>query len=84
MTVPCEDVLENRLISTFKSMNYEYVQRDEEVNLKTNIKKQQEMHSRKRVAGLGRIWLAATEVEKVITHLKGGRILGNGQQAVAQ
>ena len=54
MSVQSEAALENGLIATLKSMNYEYVQIEEEVNLKTNFKNQLEIHNKKQLAELGR------------------------------
>lgn len=72
MPIQSEAALENGLIATLKSMNYEYVQIDEEVNLQANFKKQLEIHNKKQLAELGRTEFSNTEFEKILIHLEGG------------
>lgn len=72
MSVQSEAALENGLIATLKSMNYEYVQIEEEVNLKTNFKNQLEIHNKKQLAELGRTGFTDSEFEKILIHLEGG------------
>lgn len=72
MSVQSEEALENGLIATLKSMNYEYVQIDEETNLQANFKKQLEIHNKKQLAELGRTGFTNAEFEKILIHLEGG------------
>lgn len=72
MPIQSEAALENGLIATLKSMNYEYVQIDEEVNLQANFKKQLEIHNKKQLAELGRTGFSDVEFEKILIHLEGG------------
>jgi len=72
MSVQSEAALENGLIATLKSMNYEYVQIDEEVNLQANFKKQLEIHNKKQLAEFGRTGFTDSEFEKILIHLEGG------------
>jgi type I restriction enzyme R subunit len=72
MPVQSEAALEKGLIATLKSMNYEYVQIDEEVNLQSNFKKQLEIHNKKALSELGRSEFTASEFEKIHIFLEGG------------
>lgn len=72
MSVQSEIALENGLIATLKSMNYEYVQIDEEINLRANFKKQLEIHNKKQLIELGRTEFTDIEFEKILIHLEGG------------
>lgn len=72
MSVQSEAALENGLIATLKSMNYEYVQIDEETNLQANFKKQLEIHNKKQLAEFGRTEFTDAEFEKILIHLEGG------------
>lgn len=72
MPIQSEAALENGLIATLKSMNYEYVQIDEEVNLQANFKKQLEIHNKKQLAELGRTEFSDVEFEKILIYLEGG------------
>lgn len=72
MSTQSEEALENGLIATLKSMNYEYVQIDEETNLQTNFKKQLEIHNKKQLAELGHTEFTNAEFEKIFIHLEGG------------
>lgn len=72
MSIQSEAALENGLIATLKSMNYEYVHIDEEVNLQANFKKQLEIHNKKQLADLGRTEFSDSEFEKILIHLEGG------------
>ena len=47
MAIQSEAALEKGLIEALQKMNYEYVQIDEETNLKSNFKKQLEIHNKK-------------------------------------
>lgn len=72
MSVQSEAALENGLIATLKSMNYEYVQIDEKTNLQANFKKQLEIHNKKQLAEFGRTGFTDSEFEKILIHLEGG------------
>lgn len=72
MSIQSEAALENGLIATLKSMNYEYVQIYEEVNLQANFKKQLEIHNKKQLTELGRTKFSNVEFEKILIHLEGG------------
>ena len=53
-------------------MNYERVQIKEEVNLKTNFKKQLEIHNKRQLAEFGRTEFTDAEFEKILIYLEGG------------
>ena len=72
MTVQSEAALENGLIATLQQMNYEYVQIEEEKNLRTNFKSQLEKHNRKRLEETGRTEFTEAEFEKILIYLEGG------------
>ena len=72
MPVQSEAALENGLIATLQQMNYEYVQIEEEKNLRTNFKSQLEKHNRKRLAEIGRTEFTEAEFEKILIYLEGG------------
>ena len=72
MPVQSEAALENGLISTLQQMNYEYVQIEEEKNLRTNFKSQLEKHNRKRLEEIGRTEFTDAEFEKILIYLEGG------------
>ena len=59
MPVQSEAALENGLIATLQQMNYEYVQIEEEKNLRTNFKSQLEKHNRKRLEETGRTFVTS-------------------------
>ncbi|NLI36576.1 MAG: type I restriction endonuclease subunit R [Bacteroidales bacterium] len=71
MAVQNEAALESGLIATLKSMNYEYVQIDEETNLKANFKKQLGIHNKKQLAEFGRTEFTDSEFEKILIYLEG-------------
>ena len=72
MPVQSEAALENGLIATLRQMNYEYVQIEEENNLRTNFKSQLEKHNRKRLEEIGRTEFTEAEFEKILIYLEGG------------
>ena len=72
MPVQSEAALENGLIATLQQMNYEYVQIEEEKNLRTNFKTQLEKHNRKRLEETGRTEFTEAEFEKILIYLEGG------------
>ena len=72
MPVQSEAALENGLIATLQEMNYEYVQIEEEKNLRTNFKSQLEKHNRKRLEEIGRTEFTEAEFEKILIYLEGG------------
>lgn len=72
MAIQSEAALEAGLIEALQKMNYEYVQIEEETNLKSNFKKQLEIHNKKALAEIGREHLTDGEFEKVLIHLEGG------------
>ena len=72
MPVQSEAALENGLIATLQQMNYEYVQIEEEKNLRTNFKTQLEKHNRKRLEEIGRTEFTEAEFEKILIYLEGG------------
>ena len=72
MPVQNEAALENGLIATLQQMNYEYVQIEEEKNLRTNFKSQLEKHNRKRLEEIGRTEFTEAEFEKILIYLEGG------------
>lgn len=72
MAVQSEEALENGLISTLRKMNYEYVQIDEEENLRSNFKRQLEIHNKKRLSEIGHTEFTETEFDKILIHLEGG------------
>ena len=72
MPVQSEASLENGLIATLQQMNYEYVQIEEEKNLRTNFKSQLEKHNRKRLEEIGRTEFTEAEFEKILIYLEGG------------
>ena len=59
MPIQSEAALEEGLIAALQKMNYEYVQIEEETNLKENFKKQLEIHNKKALAEIGREHLTA-------------------------
>lgn len=72
MPVQSEAALENGLIATLQQMNYEYVQIEEEKNLRTNFKSQLEKHNRKRLEEIGRTEFTEAEFDKILIYLEGG------------
>lgn len=72
MPVQSEAALENGLIATLQQMNYEYVQVEEEKNLRTNFKSQLEKHNRKRLEEIGRTEFTEAEFDKILIYLEGG------------
>jgi len=74
MTAQSEQALENGLISTLKSMNYEYVHLKEETNLYDNFRKQLEKHNAKALAEIGRSSFTDKEFEKICIYLEGGTL----------
>ena len=72
MPVQSEAALENGLIATLQQMNYEYVQIEEEKNLRTNFKSQLEKHNRKRLEETGRTEFTEAEFERILIYLEGG------------
>lgn len=72
MPVQSEAALENGLIATLQQMNYEYVEIEEEKNLRTNFKSQLEKHNRKRLEETGRTEFTEAEFEKILIYLEGG------------
>ena len=72
MAIQSEAALEKGLIEALQKMNYEYVQIDEETNLKSNFKKHLEIHNKKALAEIGREHLTDGEFEKILIHLEGG------------
>lgn len=72
MPVQSEAALENGLIATLQQMNYEYVQIEEEKNLRTNFKSQLEKHNRKRLEEIGRTEFTEAEFENILIYLEGG------------
>lgn len=72
MPVQSEAALENGLIATLQQMNYEYVQIEEEKNLRTNFKSQLEKHNRKRLEETGCTEFTEAEFEKILIYLEGG------------
>ena len=53
-------------------MSYEYVQIDEETNLRDNFKRQLEKHNIKELSKFGRTEFTDKEFEKILIHLEGG------------
>jgi type I restriction enzyme R subunit len=72
MAIQSEAALETGLIEALQKMNYEYIQIEEESNLKSNFKRQLEIHNKKALAEIGRDHLTEGEFEKVLIHLEGG------------
>ena len=72
MPIQSEAALEQGLIQTLKNMSYEYVQIDEESNLRQNFKHQLEKHNQKELSKYGRSELTEKEFEKILIHLEGG------------
>lgn len=72
MPVQSEAALENGLIATLQQMNYEYVQIEEEKNLRTNFKSQLEKNNRKRLEEIGRTEFTEAEFDKILIYLEGG------------
>ncbi len=72
MAIQSEAALEKGLIEALQKMNYEYVQIDEETNLKSNFKKQLEIHNKKALAEIGREHLTDGEFKKILIRLEGG------------
>ncbi len=72
MSIQSESALENGLIATLRSMNYEYVHINEETNLQANFKKQLEFHNKKRLTELDRTEFSDSEFDKILIYLEGG------------
>lgn len=72
MPIQSEAALEQGLIQTLQNMSYEYVQIDEETNLRENFKRQLEKHNQKELAKHNRTELTDREFEKILIHLEGG------------
>lgn len=72
MPIQSEAALEQGLIQTLQNMSYEYVQIDEETNLRENFKRQLEKHNQKELAKHNRTELTEKEFEKILIHLEGG------------
>ena len=53
MPIQSEAALEQGLIQTLQNMSYEYVQIDEETNLRENFKRQLEKHKIKELSKFG-------------------------------
>lgn len=64
--------MEQGLIQTLQNMSYEYVQIDEETNLRENFKRQLEKHNIKELSKFGRSEFTDKEFEKILIHLEGG------------
>ena len=64
--------MEQGLIQTLQNMSYEYVQIDEETNLRDNFKRQLEKHNIKELSKFGRSEFTDKEFEKILIHLEGG------------
>ena len=72
MPIQSEAALEQGLIQTLQNMSYEYVQIDEETNLRDNFKRQLEKHNIKELSKFGRSGFTDKEFEKILIHLEGG------------
>lgn len=72
MSTQSEAALEHGLIATLQQMNYEYVQINEETNLKINFKKKLEIHNKKKLEEQGRTGFSEQEFEKILIYLEGG------------
>ena len=72
MPIQSEAALEQGLIQTLQNMSYEYVQIDEETNLRDNFKRQLEKHNIKELSKFGRSEFTDKEFEKILIHLEGG------------
>ena len=72
MPIQSEAALEQGLIQTLQNMSYEYVQIDEETNLRDNFKRQLEKHNIKELSKFGRTEFTDKEFEKILIHLEGG------------
>ncbi|MBD5289979.1 MAG: type I restriction endonuclease subunit R [Bacteroides sp.] len=72
MSIQSEAALEQGLIQTLQNMNYEYVQIEEETNLRDNFKRQLEKHNQKELSKFGRKAFTDKEFEKILIHLEGG------------
>ena len=72
MPIQSEAALEEGLIKTLQDMSYEYVQIDEETNLRENFKRQLEKHNQKELSKFGRTKFTDKEFEKILIHLEGG------------
>ena len=72
MPIQSEAALEQGLIQTLQNMSYEYVQIDEETNLRENFKRQLEKHNIKELSKFGRSEFTDKEFEKILIHLEGG------------
>ncbi len=72
MPIQSEAALEHGLIQTLQNMSYEYVQIDEETNLRDNFKRQLEKHNIKELSKFGRSEFTDKEFEKILIHLEGG------------
>ena len=72
MPIQSEAALEQGLIQTLQNMIYEYVQIDEETNLRDNFKRQLEKHNIKELSKFGRSEFTDKEFEKILIHLEGG------------
>ena len=64
--------MEQGLIQTLQNMSYEYVQIDEETNLRDNFKRQLEKHNIKELSKFGCSEFTDKEFEKILIHLEGG------------
>ena len=72
MTTQSENALEQGLIRTLQENSYEYVEIQEEKNLRSNFKFQLEKHNRKALEELGRTEFTEAEFDKIMLHLEGG------------
>lgn len=72
MPIQSEAALEQGLIQTLQNMSYEYVQIDEETNLRENFKRQLEKHNQKELSKFGRTGFTDKEFEKILIYLEGG------------
>lgn len=72
MPIQSEAALEQGLIQTLQNMSYEYVQIDEEINLRENFKRQLEKHNQKELSKFGRTAFTDKEFEKILIYLEGG------------
>ena len=72
MTTQSENALEQGLIRTLQENSYEYVEIQEEKNLRSNFKLQLEKHNRKALEELGRTEFTEAEFDKIMLHLEGG------------
>lgn len=72
MATQSEAALEQGLIKALQSMDYEFVQIEEETNLHKNFKRQLEIHNKGALKTVGRTELTDKEFERVLIHLEGG------------